>query len=149
MKRVWITEVEMKRYKVLIDVLNGSINLRTASLLLGLSYRHTLRLKNRFEAEGIDGLLRRKPSKPPNMKITPEIRQMIVTLRRELYKDFNLLHLKDKLRDIHDIKLSYESLRQILIKEGLHEPRRKRKVYRRRRRMPKAGMLEETGLFST
>jgi hypothetical protein len=28
-----------------------------------------------------------------------------------------------------------------MIREGLHEPRKRRKVYRRRRRMPKAGML--------
>ena len=37
MKRVWITEIKMKKYKVLIDVLNGSINLKITSLF-GLSY---------------------------------------------------------------------------------------------------------------
>jgi len=109
--------------------------------LLGLSYRHTIRLKERFKAEGIDGLLRRKLNKPPNQKITPSLRQKIVSLKEEIYKNFNILHFRDKLRDIHGISLSYESLRQILIREGLHEPRKKRKVYRRRRRMPKAGML--------
>ena len=141
MERIWITEVELKRYKVLTDVLEGIIDLRTASELLGLSYRHTLRLRDRFKAEGINGLLRKRPLKPPNTKITPEMEHRIVSLRKELYKDFNILHFRDKLRDIHGIELSYESLRQILIKEGLHKPRKKRKVYRRRRRMPKAGML--------
>ncbi|GAB6184255.1 hypothetical protein JCM13991_19960 [Thermodesulfovibrio hydrogeniphilus] len=58
-----------------------------------------------------------------------------------MYWDFNILHFKDKLKDVHDINLSYESIRKILIQEGLHEPKKKRKVYRRRRRMPKAGML--------
>jgi transposase len=141
MERIWITEVELKRHKVLTDVLEGNIDLRTASELLGLSYRHTLRLRDRFKAEGIDGLLRRKPLRPPHEKITPEIRQIVVSLRKEVYEDFNILHFRDKLRDIHGIRLSYESLRWILIREGLHEPRRKQRVYRRRRRMPKAGML--------
>jgi len=141
-ERAWtITEGELNRYKVLTDVVKGSMNLRAASKALGLSYRHTLRLRDRFKAEGIEGLLRRKPLRPPNEKITSDIRQMIVSLRKELYEDFNILHLKDKLRDIHKINLSYESLRQILIKEGLHKPKKKRIVYRRRRRMPKAGML--------
>jgi transposase len=141
MERIWITEVELKRHKVLTDVLEGNIDLRTASELLGLSYRHTLRLRDRFKEEGMDGLLRRKPLRPPHEKITPEIRQIVVSLRKELYEDFNILHFRDKLRDIHGIRLSYESLRRILIREGLHEPRRKQRVYRRRRRMPKAGML--------
>jgi len=43
--------------------------------------------------------------------------------------------------EVHNINISYESLRQILIKEGLHEAKKKRKSYRRRWRMPKAGML--------
>ena len=141
MERIWIREVELKRHKVLTDVLEGIIDLRTASELLGLSYRHTLRLRDRFKAEGINGLLRKMPLKPPNTKITPEMEHRIVSLRKELYKDFNILHFRDKLRDMHGIELSYESLRQILIKEGLHEPRKKRKVYRRRRRMPRSGML--------
>jgi hypothetical protein len=51
--------------------------------LLGLSYRHTIRLKERLKAEGIDGLLRRKLNKPPNQKITPSLRQKIVSLKEE------------------------------------------------------------------
>jgi len=141
MERIAITEEELKRYKVLMEVLEGKIDLRTASELLGLSYRHTIRVRDRFKTEGIDGLLKRKPLKPPHEKISYTIRQIIVSLRENVYKDFNILHFKDKLRDIHNINLSYESLRQILIQESLHEPRKKRRVYRRRRRMPKAGML--------
>ena len=41
----------------------------------------------------------------------------------------------------YKIKLSYESIRKILIAHHLHNPKEKKKVYRRRRRMPKAGML--------
>lgn len=141
MNPIQITEVELKRYKVLTDVLEGYIDLKTASELLGLSYRHTLRLRDRFISEGIAGIIRKKPLRPPNQRITSEMRQRIISLRKKLYEDFNILHFRDKLRDIHGISLSYESLRKILIKDGLHVPRKKRKVYRRRRRMPEAGML--------
>jgi len=141
MKRLNVTEVDLKRYKVLTDVFEGKIDLKRASEVLGLSYRHTLRLRDRFKKEGFEGIIRKYPQKPPNEKITSNMRQMIVSLRERLYKDFNIFHLRDKLENVHGIKLSYESLRQILIREGLYEPKKKRKVYRRRRRMPKAGML--------
>jgi len=52
-----------------------------------------------------------------------------------------VLHFRDKLIKDHNITLSYETLRKLLIEEGLHEPRRKRKVYRRLKRMPKVEML--------
>jgi len=141
MQKYCVTEVELKRYKVLMDVKEGRLDLRTASELMGLSYRHTLRLRDRFEAEGFEGLLRRTPKKPPNQKISSETRQQIILLRKGRYKDLNILHFCDKLKEVHGIRLSYETVRKIMIQEGLHEPRKRRKVYRRRRRMPKAGML--------
>jgi len=87
MQGIYVTEVELKRYQVLTDVLKRRINVKTDSNVLGLSYRHTLRLRDRFMTKGIDGLLRRNPPKPPNKKITSEIRQIIVSLKRGLYGD--------------------------------------------------------------
>ena len=52
-----------------------------------------------------------------------------------------ILHFKDKLTDVHKVHLSYESIRKILIEYNLHTPKKKKIVHRRRRRMPKAGML--------
>jgi len=131
----------LKRYKILSDALSGKLTFKEASLALGLSYRHTLRLKEKLKNLGLIGLQRTKPKKPPNLKITPELRNTIISLRQKYYFDFNVLHFRDKLIENHGITLSYESLRKLLIEERLHEPRRKRRVYRRRRRMPKAGML--------
>ena len=50
------------------------------------------------------------------------------------------MHFKDKLEENHNIKLSYEKIRQILIEYKLHKPKKKKKVYQKDR-MPKAGML--------
>jgi len=141
MEKFIITEVEMKRYKVLSQVVEGNLTLKEASQLLGLSYRHILRLKKRFIQNGLEGLLRKDHSTPPNLNFNLPIIKHILNLRKQLYYDFNVLHFKDKLREVHDISISYERLRQILIKEGLHEPRRRKNTYRRRRRMPSAGLL--------
>jgi hypothetical protein len=138
-RRFSVTMRDITRYRILMDCLEKKIKATQASQLLGLSYIHTLRLKKKVAQSGLDGLLR--PYRPSPKK-TPEDRaNLIANLYRDLYPDFNILHFKDKLADTHKIFLSYESIRQILINAGLHKPRRKRKAHRRRRRMPKAGML--------
>lgn len=140
-KRFIISEEEMIRYEVLNEVVSGRISLKGAKDLLGISYRQAIRLKKRFINEGLEGLLRRKPQNPPNLNLTPELKDEIIRLRESLYWDFNILHFQESLKERHGISLSYESIRKILIREGLHEPNKRRKIYRRRRRMPRAGML--------
>lgn len=136
-----VTEEELKRFEIMSQVISGALSLREAQEILGLSYRQTLRIKERFIREGFEGLRRRKPQRPQALKITPEVKEEIINFRKTLYWDFNILHFKDKLYEDHGITLSYESIRKVLIEAELHEPRQKKKVYRRRRRMPKAGML--------
>jgi len=105
--------------KVLKDVIEKRIKATEASLLLNLSYVHVSRLKSRLLRDGFMGLLRKTPPSPPNKKITAETINEILRLRRGLYYDFNIMHLKDKLEENHNIHLSYESLRKILIKRLL------------------------------
>ncbi|QER42003.1 helix-turn-helix domain-containing protein [Thermodesulfobacterium sp. TA1] len=137
-----MTSYKTNRTKILSYALSGKLTFKEASLALGLSYRHTLRLKEKLKNLGLIGLQRTKPKKPPNLKITPELRNTIISLTQKYYFDFNVLHFRDKLIENYGINLIYKSLRKLLIiEEGLHEPRKKRKVYRRRRRMSKAGML--------
>ncbi len=69
MERYSVTEEDMKRYYILEKVKDGSISLKMASELLGLSYRQALRLKKRFLLHGIEGIIRRKPLKSPNEKV--------------------------------------------------------------------------------
>ncbi|MEZ0343214.1 MAG: ISNCY family transposase [Caldimicrobium sp.] len=140
-KKFLITEDIMDRFCILQEVLQKRITLKDAALILGLSYRQAIRLKKRLLQNGLEGLQRKAPPKPPNLKLTPDLIQKIIHLKTTLYYDFNISHFKDKLASLHNISLSYETLRQILIKNGLHQPKKKRKFYKRRKRMPKAGML--------
>lgn len=97
------------------------------------------KIKTKGIKAGLEGILR--PRHPAYNKIPQKTIKAVAFLRQEYYYDFNLMHFKDKLEENHNIKLSYESIRQILIKEGLYTPKKKRIIHRRRRRMPKAGML--------
>ncbi len=137
--KVLVTMKDVQRYRVLRDCLEKKIKGTQASHILGLSYVQVWRLKKRVARDGLRGLLR--PHYPSPRKISEKTVKQIAHLYREHYWDFNIMHFKDKLEEIHDIRYSYEALRNILILRGLHHSKKKKKVYRRRRRMPRAGML--------
>lgn len=134
-----VTMKDIQKYKVLKDVLDKKIKGVQAALVLGVHPVHICRLKQKLLKYGFQGLLR--PRRSPSNKIPDSKASIIADLYKERYRDFNTMHFKDKLLEIHKIKLSYESIRKILILHGIHAPKKKKIVHRRRRRMPKTGML--------
>ena len=141
MQKLLVTMKDIQRYKILKDVLEKRLKGIEAASLLNLTPVHISRLKAKLLNGGFEEILRKSPPSPPNTKITkPEI-QRILKLRKELYYDFNIMHFTDKLHEVHKLPYCYESIRQLLIKNNLHSPKKKKKIHRQRRRMPKAGML--------
>ena len=140
-QRLIVTMKDMQRYKVLQEVVEKKLKGAEAAELLQITPVHVSRLKTKLSKEGFEGILRKNPPLPPNKKITEEMIKEIVRVRKKFYYDFNVMHFKDKLEENHNIHLCYESLRQILVQIKDHHPKKKKKVHRQRRRMPKAGML--------
>lgn len=138
-QKVIITMKDIHRYEIIKDAIAKRLKGTEAAILLGVHYIHFLRLKKKVKLSGLRGILR-KSREAPNKKID-KIMNTISDLYRKYYYDFNISHFREKLSEIHKIKLSYESLRQILINEGIHTPRKKKIIHRQRRRMPKAGLL--------
>ena len=137
--KVLVTMKDINRHRVLKDVLEKRIKAIEASEVLGLSYSHTLRLKKKLKELGFKGILRAGRDAPN--KIPDELSTAVVDLYKKHYYDFNVMHFRDKLIEVHDIRLSYETIRQILVKADKHKPKKRRKIHRQRRRMPKAGLL--------
>lgn len=141
MKIFKVTEEDMKRCDVLYQVKNKKLTLKEASMLLSVGYRQTLRLFQKFDKSGLSGIVKKYNNTGKNLKLNDAMSKKIIKLYEDIYYDFNVLHFNDKLYEDHNISLSYESIRQLLTKTGKHIPKKRKKVYRRRRRMPKAGML--------
>ena len=141
LKKLIVTMKDLKRHKVIQDVLDKRLSSREASMLLSLSYRHTLRLKEKVKSGGLEAILR--PLREAPNKIPEERIKSIINLRKKIYYDFNIRHFMETLHDDHRIPCSYESLRQILIDHNEHNPKKRKKIHRQRRRMPKAGLLEQ------
>jgi hypothetical protein len=132
---------DIQRYKVLKDVIDKKLKGIEAAQILGITAVHVSRLKAKLLTGGFEETLRKPPPLPPNKKISEAEVQKILKLRKQLYYDFNVMHFMDKLHETHKIPYCYESIRQLLIRNNLHSPKKKKQIHRQRRRMPKSGML--------
>lgn len=134
-----LTMNDVKKYEILKQVIGKEIKAKEAAVLLGYHPVHISRLKKKVMTSGIQGILR--PRLPSNRKLPDSLKERVKNLYRQIYYDFNIRHFNDKLRENHKIKLSYETVRQIMISGRLHTPKKKKLVHRRRRRMSKTGLL--------
>lgn len=139
--KLLVTMKDIQRHKVFKDIIDKRLTGIQAAQILNLTPVHVSRLKKRLIEGGFEAILRKAPQHPPNQKIPSAHIQKILALRKKIYYDFNIMHFMDKLHDIHKLPYSYESIRKILISKGLHNPKKKKKIHRMRRRMPKSGLL--------
>ena len=105
---------------------------------MGICYRQCLRRWRRYVAEGAQGLVHRLRGGTGNRSIGEDVRGQIIELYRELYEGFGPVLFTEKLEARHAIKVDHETVRRLLVKEGLWKPTRKRKkrhrAFRERRR---------------
>ena len=85
MEKLKVTMEDIQRFKILMEVIDRKLRITDASAVLSLSYRHTLRLKDKVRDEGLEGLLRKPSSSPANKKLTDQmINRDTKTARRVL-----------------------------------------------------------------
>jgi transposase len=132
----------MKLQDVLLQAMAKKITWWAAAEIIGISDRTMRRWRERFEQEGYSGLADRRKGKAASHRVPLKTVEEVFRLYRERYKDFNVRHFHEKLREEHQLEISYTWLYQALIGAGLVEKRRRRTPHRRRReRRPLPGML--------
>jgi len=135
-------ERAMKVQDVMLQAMAKRINWWQAAEILGISDRHMRRWRERYEAEGYNGLLDRRRGKPSTRRVPLAVVEKVFALYREKYFDLNVQHFHEKLEAEQGIELSYTWVKQALQGAGLVARGRKRGVHRKRReRRPLPGML--------
>jgi transposase len=133
-------ERAMKVQEVIMRAMAKKITWAQAEEIIGLCERQMRRWKERYEAYGYDGLFDRR--KPSPKRVAVATVEEVLRLYRERYSDFNVRHFHEKLREDHQIRLSYTWVKRALQMAGLVQKSRKRGVHRQRRpRRPLPGML--------
>ena len=140
---ITMTAREQHRAWVLAKILAGELTMRQGAERLGLSVRHLWRLRMAFARVGPAGLVHGNRGRPSDRRIDERRRARILELRRTTYGAVNDSHFAELLAERDGIRLSRESLRQILRGAGIASPRRHRapKYRSRRERLPAEGQL--------
>ena len=83
----------------------------------------------RLRDGGGGAITHRLRGRPSNRRIAPEIRSYAVNLVRERYVDFGPALAAEKLAELHDLKVSGETLRKWMIDAGLWLSRKQRRRF--------------------
>ena len=127
---ITMRQEELRRLYIVRKILDKKLKQTDAAEKIGLSYRQTKRITKRVKAEGDKGIIHRLRGQPSKRKIFDKLKDKIINLCKGKYKGFGPTFAVEKLFEIEKIKLSKETLRNWLIKEGLWKRQRKCKKYR-------------------
>jgi transposase len=135
-------ERAMKVQEVILRAIARRITWWQAAEIIGISDRQMRRWHQRYEEFGYDGLFDRRRGKPSTRRVPLAQVEQVLALYRDRYFDLNVQHFHEKLKQEHQIELSYSWVKQALQGAGLVGRGRKRGSHRKRReRRPLPGML--------
>lgn len=120
-----LTMREAERYKVISEVSEGYIKVREAAEILGLSERQIYRVKARIQREGAEGVIHKSKGKRSPHWLTERIKDKIDHFYKTKYRGFNLTHMTEFLNSEEKIRVSRESVRQILLEKGSYTRKKK------------------------
>lgn len=134
---------EIERLHTLLDVAEGRMGVVDAGALMGVSRRQVSRLMQKFMADGAAGLVSRKRGRRSNRSCSEVYRATVLGIVRDRYPDFGPTLAAEKLREVHQLPISRETLRQWMITDGLWLRRqdRKKRVHQPRHRRDCLGEL--------
>lgn len=134
---------ELSRFDTLQRVERRELGADDAAVLLGVSRRQVFRMLAAMRERGAEGLVSGKRGRPSNRRLSRTHTEAAVALVRERYHDFGPTFAAEKLAEQHDIRISHETLRKLMIEAGLWTTRqaRRRRVYQPRYRRDCVGEL--------
>ena len=120
-----VTNEELRKLKVIEEVIEKRMKQRKAAKLLDLSVRQVIRLVKRVRHEGAEGIMHRLRGKASNHKHQDRHKEKVIALCRKKYEGFGPTLAQEKLEELDRLYVNRETLRQWMLFEGLWELSRK------------------------
>src|SRR5499425_842851 len=142
-RATWLQDRRMQKFR---DVLSrweaGELSMMEAGELLGVSERQFRRYRDRYEEDGLEGLVDGRLGKPSPKRVPEWERNRMLGLYREVYRGWNVRHFHEHLRRDHGFRWGYTWVKPQLHTTGLVERAKRRGAHRRKReRKPCEGMM--------
>lgn len=123
-----MSQRELSRLEVIQRACRKTLTQARAADLLDLSLRQVKRLCKAYKAAGTRALISKRRGRPSNNRLPAALTGRARELLRTLYYDFGPTLAHEKLVEAHGLRLGVESVRRLMIAEGLWQPRRAGKV---------------------
>lgn len=138
-----MTLKEADRLTVVKRIGNKELSIGDGARELGISSRQMKRVWKRYRQKGASGLLSLKKGRSSPNRIPVALRKKALGIVQERYADYGPTLAAEKLREKHGVDLSKETLRQMMIGNGLWEAkkRKEKKIHSRRTRRAQLGEL--------
>jgi transposase len=119
---------ELKRLEIMQKLEEKRMRQKEAACILGVSIRQVKRLLKRYRCDGAQGLVSKRRGCKSNNRLSEGTRKKALGLLRSKYEGFGPTLVCEKLVELEGLQISDESVRQLMIMEGLWKPRKARKV---------------------
>lgn len=141
---ICMTALENERAKIFLEISQKKISQAKASKQLGLSIRQVQRLYAAFLVQGIPALVSRQRGRPSNHQLPLILKVRILELVTcEQYRGFGPTFMCEKLLQLHYIRVSVETTRQLMMQSGVWNCKSKKRpvIHQQRKRRSSLGEL--------
>ena len=134
---------EISRLEVMQRLKDKRLNQREAAKILAVSVRQVKRLFRKYREKGVAGLVSQRRGRVSNNRLDEATRSAALDLLGSKYRGFGPTLAWEKLVEVERLKLSRESVRQLMLAADLWKARRARKIvtHQMRVRRPCLGEL--------
>ena len=143
-----MNEKQRRRCEIVTRLIANKISSSEASELLGRSSRQVRRIRQRYEADGLETVVHGNQGRPSPRRTKASIIEQLKELAGPAgrYHDFNVSHLADLLARDEGIKIPRSTLSRLLIAHHIRQPRRTKMAVKRMQRERKSaeGMMLQT-----
>src|SRR3984893_17816644 len=111
----------------MVVMASDRLTARAAAELMTIKPRQTYRLLRRYRDGGASAVANQRRGRPSNNRLPDVVRDHAIALVRERYADFGPTFAAEKLAELHDLKVSRETLRGWMRQAGIWRSRAERK----------------------
>jgi transposase len=141
-RTITMSKEEIHRSEILRMADERQITQKTGARRIGITERHFRRLLQQYREGGPEGIISGHRGRPSNNKMGKGKKKKILNKLKNEYRGFGPTLASEKLLERDGIIVSKETVRQIMIEAGLHQPktRKKDRIHPlRERRMRRVG----------
>ena len=110
--RMSVTMTDLDRLKCIQGFVDGIERSERVAERLGITSRQIRRLAKRYRDQGPVGLLSLRRNQRSNNRLSSSIEGRVASILRDSYADFGPTLAAEKLEELHQIRLSKDTIRQ-------------------------------------